>query len=257
MRVRLMTFNIAHGRGLGLYQGFTSNRKLRSNLRRIADLITAMEADVVALQEVDEDSSWNHKLNLLEEIAQYCALDHLVMGVHTRRTGRFRLNYGNALLSRLPVSAHQTYAFGTRTLGEKGFLLADLETEDGRILPILNLHLDFRSRARRLSQVAQIIDCVESLHARGPELLPIVCGDFNVGSHRSRDATAELFRYLNVRHQYSLHPKGQRTFPAQWPQRTLDFIFVPEVYEVVKVEVVRSFLSDHRPVVAEIRLPTR
>ena len=38
-RLRLVTFNIAHGRGLTPIQGQTSNRNLRSNLRRIAALL--------------------------------------------------------------------------------------------------------------------------------------------------------------------------------------------------------------------------
>jgi endonuclease/exonuclease/phosphatase (EEP) superfamily protein YafD len=35
------------------------------------------------------------------------------------------------------------------------------------------------------------------------------------------------------------------------PRRALDFVFVPPGCKAVKSEVVRSFLSDHRPVMVE------
>jgi hypothetical protein len=58
-RLRLVTFNIAHGRGLTPIQGFTSARKLRLNLRKISALLGRLAPDVVALQEVDECSRWS------------------------------------------------------------------------------------------------------------------------------------------------------------------------------------------------------
>lgn len=57
-RLRLLTFNIAHGRGLNPIQGLTSARKLRLNLRKISTLLRRLEPDIVALQEVDECSRW-------------------------------------------------------------------------------------------------------------------------------------------------------------------------------------------------------
>jgi endonuclease/exonuclease/phosphatase family metal-dependent hydrolase len=57
-RLRIVTYNIAHGRGLQPIQGLTTRRKIRSNLLRIAKLLNELKPDVVALQEIDEDSSW-------------------------------------------------------------------------------------------------------------------------------------------------------------------------------------------------------
>ena len=56
-RLRLVTFNIAHGRGLNPIQGITTQRKLRINLRKIAALLERLAPDVVALQEIDEQQA--------------------------------------------------------------------------------------------------------------------------------------------------------------------------------------------------------
>ena len=64
--------------------------------------------------------------------------------------------YGNALLTRFPIRHAEHEAFGQASLGEKGFVCAELETPHG-ILPVVNLHLDFRSRLRRIEQVETLI----------------------------------------------------------------------------------------------------
>ena len=74
-RLRLVTFNIAHGRGLAPIQGLTSSRKLRLNLRRIADLLGRLEADVVALQEIDECSIWSGSFDHLDYLRMHGELD--------------------------------------------------------------------------------------------------------------------------------------------------------------------------------------
>ena len=59
-RLRLLTFTIAHARGaMPLHQSMFSAGKLRANLQNIARLIKRLEADIVALQEIDENSHWS------------------------------------------------------------------------------------------------------------------------------------------------------------------------------------------------------
>jgi endonuclease/exonuclease/phosphatase family metal-dependent hydrolase len=82
---------------------------------------------------------------------------------------------------------------------------------------------------------------------------PIVCGDLN-NSLSSPDATAELLRYFSLHGRYTLHPQEGNTFPSPLPSRALDFIFLPPACSDPRSEVVRSFLSDHRPVVVDFSL---
>ncbi len=99
-RLRLVTFNIAHGRGLTPIQGLTSSRKLRSNLRRIAGLLGELGADLVALQEIDECSVWSGSFDHLDYIRAHAGFPHAAFGINNRRSGLVNLSYGNAILSR-------------------------------------------------------------------------------------------------------------------------------------------------------------
>ncbi len=251
-RLRLVTFNIAHGRGLNPIQGMTSGRKLRANLRRIAALLERLAPDVVALQEIDECSRWAGNFDHLDYLRVHTRFAHSVFGINNRRTGLLNLSYGNAVLSRAPIRAAETVVFGQRRLGEKGFLYVELEV-DGRCLPLVNLHLHFGSRAQRLRQLDLLLGWLREkhrLHGRTWAVPPVVCGDFNNPGTRD-DATAALLSHLSDYCDYTMLPVGGRTFPSPLPQRALDFVFLPEGCVRARCEVVRSMLSDHLPVVVE------
>lgn len=258
--IRLLTLNIAHGRGLSPYQGFHSAKSIDRNLNRIAYLLRRVDADVVALQEVDEDSHWNKRIHLLNVLQEKSGYEDGYLGVHNRRAGRLPLAYGNGLLTRFSIRHAEHQAFGRASLGEKGFMCAELDAPQG-ILPVINLHLDFKSRLRRIEQIESLILFLEKKHYTSdmkPHLSPIICGDFNARQGKRKDAVRHLFRYLLENLDYQLFPATRsRTFPSIMPTHGFDFFFVPPSYEVEACRVLRSFVSDHRPVVLEINLPDR
>jgi endonuclease/exonuclease/phosphatase family metal-dependent hydrolase len=252
-KIRLLTLNIAHGRGLSVYQGFHSADGIERNLRRIGRLLKRLAPDVVALQEVDEDSHWNRRIHLLDFLREDTGFAHSFLGVHNRREGRLPLAYGNGLLSAYPIRTAEHRAFGDAVLGEKGFVYTEIEFPEGR-LPLVNLHLDFRSRRRRIEQVEHIIEYLRTRHEEGGGenfFAPIVCGDFNSRSGRTTDAVRHLFRYLEEHCEYQLFPEGVRTFPSILPRSGLDFIFVPRRHRILHAEVLRAYVSDHRPVLLD------
>lgn len=254
---RLISLNIAHGRGLSFYQGFHSPAGIRRQLGKIHRLLDRFHPDLVCLQEVDESSHWNGHINLLEEIQDKESLPYSCLGVHNRRSGEKKLAYGNAILSRYPIRETITVPFGNNSLGEKGFLFARIEFPEGEV-SVINLHLDFRSRVKRLAQVEQVIRFLHDELARpGDPLLhrPIVCGDFNARATLKRDAVAQLFSYMKSHHEYSLLPQRARSFPAHSPLKCIDFIFLPEPMKCHACQTIRSYVSDHRPVFLRFEIP--
>ena len=248
-----MTFNIAHGRGLSLYQGFSSFRRIQKNILRISEFLNATDPHIVALQEVDEDSHWNKRINLFEGIRSHTRFPHGIHGIHNRREGRKRLAYGNAVLSRYPVHHWENNPFGNANLGEKGFLYAEIDVGP-QVIALVNLHLDYRSKMSRIAQIEKVLDYLhEKHHGEGPTLSipPIICGDLNSRSENLRDATQHLFRRILAYGEYTLYPQQSRTFPTYFPYKTVDFIFLPAPLRLVSCAVIKIYLSDHFPVVLE------
>jgi len=268
--LRIVTYNIAHGRGLRPIAGLASQRGVRAQLNKIARMLGRLKADVVCLQEIDQDSSWSGHFDHLEYLRRFARFPYAVFGVNSRRDGLFHFNYGNAILSRFPIVNAENIVFGKRRVGEKGFLFAELELGAGagasanagasrRVLPVVNMHLHHRSRAQRLRQVGQLM---AYLRRKSPQQRarwsagPVVCGDMNNPSHAEEDATASLLKFFTQRGgAYQLFPQqGERTYPSPLPRRTLDFVFLPPGCVNATCHVVRTFLSDHRPVVVDCRL---
>ena len=255
-RVRILTFNIAHGRGLNPIQGLTTKVRLCRNLKKISELIVNLRPDIVALQEIDQRSRWAGNFDQLDYLREHTGYPYSVFGINTRREGLLNLAYGNGLLSRHPIVASDTITFGQRSLGEKGFIFAEVNIH-GHLVPIVNLHLHYRSRTHRFRQLDLLLAFLrEKRRAHGGQwpVLPIVCGDFNTPGGSSADVTAALHRHLNDLADYTRHPREGRTFPSPLPTRLLDFIFLPPRAEEPRCEVVRCFLSDHRPVLVDFTL---
>ncbi len=251
-RFRLVTLNIAHGRGLNPIQGTSSAERLRHNLRRIAALLRRIKPDFVALQEIDQRSAWAGNFDQLDYLLDHTDLTYSVFGVHNRREGRINLAYGNAILSRYPIVSSETVAFGNQAVGEKGFVFAEIDIPGGH-LPIVNLHLHYRSRAKRFDQLRQLIEFLQQKrddHAAEWDMLPIVCGDFNTPESKA-DVTAALRDHLESLAEYTLHPRRGRTFPSILPVRLLDFVYLPPRALRARSRVLRSLVSDHRPVLVD------
>ncbi len=208
-RLRLLTFNIAHGREPEPHSGTHSPaQKLRNNLRKIAKLIEKMQPDIVALQEIDECSRWAGNFDHLEYLRTHAGFPHAVFGINNRRKGLINLCYGNALLSRHPIMATETVVFGQASVGEKGFLFAELDI-GGRLVPVVNVHLHFGSREYRIRQIGRMLGlaCAKSSARRGPHWdLPADHLRWFSNPRGSADATAALLSHLCDYADYTLHP---------------------------------------------------
>lgn len=250
-RCRLVTLNAAHGRGLSLYQGFVSRRRLLENLEGIAGFLREADADLVALQEVDGDSHWNKRLDMPALLAKQAGYPVALLGVNTRRAGLLHLNYGNALLSRLPVARWENRPFGNAALGEKGFLYAEVRA--GRLtVPLAVVHLCYKSPERRRAQVARLMDFLARREPAEGRTAPVVCGDFNAPASGTDDAVRELLASLRPGFgDYRIHPVDAPTFHALRPNRRLDFVFLPASFRLLACEVPRVLLSDHLPVTVD------
>lgn len=240
----LLTYNIAHGRGLSPYQGLHSRKRTERMLDRIAALVRGHSPDIAAFQEADVGSHWNHSINTVEHVREKAGYLSSAAGIHNVRQGKKPLAYGNAIISKGKILSSETLPFGINELGEKGCMIADIVTGDA-IHTIINLHLDYRSRAERIGQIEIMLARIESSDLSNQ---PLICGDFNSTSKGADDAVRRLLSVMRNYDDYTLWPKEGGTFPSPFPIRGLDFIFVPSRYRVRKCEIIRSFLSDHRPV---------
>jgi endonuclease/exonuclease/phosphatase family metal-dependent hydrolase len=233
--VRVMSYNIQHGRGL---DG-------KVNLERIAEVIRREGADIVALQEVDKGVARTDRRDLTAELASLTGM----AGVFSNNFHFQGGEYGNAILTRFPVlSATNLHYRMLRPKEQRGLLQVTLDVQ-GRRLVVMNTHIDYRGDdSERLLNVGQIEEIVNGYGG----LPVIVCGDFN------DDPGSRVHQRMKERFDDAWEQAGQGsgfTFSADQPRKRIDYIWVRRGsdLEPVRAAVVASDASDHLPLTVEFR----
>ncbi|MDX1573027.1 MAG: endonuclease/exonuclease/phosphatase family protein [Methylophaga sp.] len=205
---------------------------------RIAAVIREIDADVLALQEVE------HHLLDNEDLLDYLARTtgyHAVAGPTLMRETR---HYGNALLTRLPVINSQSRDISVPPYEPRAVIEARLGAGE-KTLTVMATHLGLWPAERRM-QVRQILSLLE----QQPTDMTVLLGDLNEWFLWGRP-----LRWLHKHFRTSRHI---RTFPTNFPLFSLDRIWVTPENHLLELHTHRTELSrkasDHLPIVAEIQL---
>jgi endonuclease/exonuclease/phosphatase family metal-dependent hydrolase len=247
--VRLVSFNIHHGVG----------GDGRHDLPRLATLLASLDADVVCLQEVDRHFDARSE-DVDQGLLLSRALDmQLAWGpaIDEPRTDGGSRQYGNALLSRLPILVSDVHRLPGG--GEPRCALRTMVELDGAALWVTTTHLSTGNPARRSAQVAE----VAALHTE-PMETGVVVGDFNAGPDspelgplRERFTDAwHLARARDDRAGWRFWQSDEgHTFPARGPHRRIDQVWVSSGVSVAAAHVVDGIgTSDHLPLVVDLEV---
>ncbi len=233
--VRLAAFNIAHGRG----------RDRRVDLARTASVIQGMAAHVICLQEVDRHFG-ERSDNLDQALELSRSLDmQVVYGASVIRpnpAGSPR-EYGNTILSRLPILTHELHRLPGRADLEPRSAQRVLLELDGGALWVINTHLSHESPDDRQAQARALRLLVDD--AMGPS---VIAGDFNADN----DAP-DLADLRDLRDAWTEAGNGDgRTHPAHRPNKRLDHVLCSPGVIPWAAQVIRSDASDHLPLVVDL-----
>jgi endonuclease/exonuclease/phosphatase family metal-dependent hydrolase len=238
MRLRVLTYNIHKCVG-GI------DRKL--DCERVARSIEHYAPDIALLQEV---MSADGKLSQADWLALRLGYWHRVyFPTVPRSEGR----YGNAILSRFPISsfAHLdlTLPFKKRRSVIHARLRARLSGGRARTIHVYNLHLGLAGFERKI-QLSRFLASrpFANLHHRAPV---VVGGDFN-------DLWGTLGPKVLEPAGFRKEPAAPATFPAFAPLRALDSIYVRGDLGLERVwkghtDACRR-ASDHLPLIADLSL---
>nr|WP_204264172.1 endonuclease/exonuclease/phosphatase family protein [Geodermatophilus normandii] len=248
----MVTFNTHHGVG--------DDR--RHDLPRLAKVLAAAEADVICLQEVDRhfgDRSEDVDQALLlsraldMQLAWGPAIDQPRPGDEPRR------QYGNALLSRLPILISDVHPLPGS--GEPRSALRTLIELDGGALWVTTTHLTTRSAAERAEQVALLRGLYDDPMATG-----VVVGDLNAAPDAPelaalREGFSDAWEMTPDRDDQARWRFWQRqeglTHPARAPHVRIDQVWVTQGIQVAGARVLDGAgASDHLPLAVDLLVPS-
>jgi endonuclease/exonuclease/phosphatase family metal-dependent hydrolase len=205
---------------------------------RTAEVIEALDADVIGLQEVDMRLLVDGRAQL-DFLADMLACNAVAGPNIKGRRGKF----GNALLTRWPVRAVRCPDLSVRHYEPRGAILAELDV-DGHPLRVVVTHLGLKAAERRL----QVRHLLAALDEADRDIPTIIMGDFNEWR-----PTRGALRAIDRRFGTSLMP---RTFPSRLPLLPLDRIWAWPGPGLKRLSVYATPLSrttsDHLPLRAEV-----
>jgi endonuclease/exonuclease/phosphatase family metal-dependent hydrolase len=228
--LRIATYNVHECKGIDF----------RRDPGRIAEVIRSLDADIVSLQEVLTGSR-GEASSQLRYLAEKTGMFMAVAGPTTRKAGGL---YGNALLSRFPITEVRLHDISFGAFEPRGIIDADILVGDLTVR-VVATHFGLwpMERIRQSRRLLQILP-------ENPELPLIVLGDLNgwiPGSPVLRRLRTRLGRSAAV-----------RSFPAPFPLLPLDRIWVVPAGYRPEVDAHRSPLagiaSDHLPMVVSVSL---
>lgn len=238
MRLRAVTFNIHKCVG-GI------DRRCRPE--RIRDAVRPADPDLLLLQEVADEGGWRQS----EHLGDLLGLRHRTWFPNvTLRRGR---RYGNAILSRFPITASSnidlTHSWEKRRSVLHARVRACRPGGRPRTLHVYAIHLALLQGLRR-RQLARFLASkpLTDLHPRAPVL---VGGDFN-------DVWGTLGPQVLAPAGFRGSDDAPRTFPAWAPLRPLDAVYVRGDARLLRVEPLKTpasrWASDHLPLVTDVEL---
>ncbi len=232
IRFRVATYNVHKCRGIDW----------KVQPERIVKVIREMDADVVALQEVFAEQA--------ERLAEGAGMGH-VFGPARKYNGR---DYGNAVLSRLPLVETVNHDLTVTGREPRRCLKAGIEVAAGRTIELFAIHLG-TSFFERKEQAARLVspEIVGQREAVGRR---IVTGDFNEWTRGL--ATRMLSQHLKSA-DVRLHLRRGRTYPGVIPFLHLDHIYYDEAFLMVSLHLHKTAraltASDHLPLFADFEWP--
>ena len=243
--LRVMTLNVAHGRGTSFHQLLQHSAKTVKNLDSINKLLNQAAPDIVAFQEIDGPSFWSGNFNHVEYLASHSMFTRSIQASHVDAIG---LSYGTALISRQEMSNPQAVTFDPLlTLVPTGFVVSTISWpgRDSIDIDVVSVHLDFMSGWVRKKQADELIAV---LRARNNHLI-IIMGDMNSGWQDS--APQYLVEKLGLK---AYQPENSKLITFPLLGKRLDWVLISPGLEFSSYEVIGTDISDHRAVLAELTL---
>ena len=227
--LRIASYNVHRAKG----------RDRRTEPERILQVLREIDADVVALQEVEAHDQGDAMLAWLGKQLDSAAIAGTTL---VRKDG----HYGNGLLARCHcIVRTELVDLSWRNREPRGAIAADLDFGDGRLLKVVATHLGLRPAERR-EQVERLV----KLFTWNEQERAVLMGDVNEWLLWGRP--------LRRLHRYFDRTRAVPTFPSRRPVLALDRVWTHpgSILRGLKAHdsPLARVASDHLPLVASIEL---
>ena len=269
----IVTYNI------GYLSGMTNNKAIDKpkslfdkNLKKVKNLFSSLNADIIAFQEIDYASARSYKVNQQNEIAKL-GYNYIAKAVNWDETYvpfpywppsmHFgKMLSGQSIISKFPLEDHKRIVL--KRVEDSPFyrdafylerLAQVVKTKiENKTIVLINVHLEAFDKPTRINQFKYVLKLFKKYSKEHPTIL---LGDFN---SEARDKDAIIQRLLNMPQVGNAAFNKNtiiNTFDTKDPYKRIDYIFYTKnSIEYINGKVLTEFgeASDHLPVYMQFRL---
>ena len=232
--LRVLAYNIKHGQGM---DG-------KVDVERIARVIKAQQPDLVALQEVDKHCRRSGNQDIAARLGELLGMEHRFGKAIPFQGGE----YGNAVLSRLPIKSATTHAL-PKSSEPRAALEVVVEVQ-GKPMSFVSLHLERNSGGQRNAQTKALVE----LFTERPHPV-ILAGDYNAARWSEpmkvlTDAGWDILKKNDGKDIRTFHGEKKRADSATTARVEIDYLVVrglPKA-KITHGVIPEEMASDHRPI---------
>ncbi|SKB68697.1 Metal-dependent hydrolase, endonuclease/exonuclease/phosphatase family [Sphingobacterium nematocida] len=229
--VRVLTYNIHHAN--------PPSKPGVIDIDAIAEVINAVDADVIGIQEVDVNVPRSGTVDQAKRLAELTNTNYFFSKGIDLDNGE----YGILILTKHKITGQRRYDLPMPVKSEnRSLAIVDIALSNGKTISLANTHLDLKDD-NKIAQAKFINDLVD-----GYKHPLILVGDLNASP---TSVPIQLLEQKFVRNKKDNGP----TFPNVNTKEEIDYILIskPSKFKWKKYKVVdASYPSDHLPLSAEI-----
>jgi len=260
--LRIMTYNIAHGRGpvnvsrfpksfgeffyeYGLNSQMTKE-SMYLKLDQIAKLINNLNPDLVSLNEIDFNAYWSFEVDQLEYLSKKIGMKYYAYGTKWNPSLFFQAHCGNAVLSKYPLTGrnlplNKTDSLTDTFIGEHSFM--NIHIGGGKKINLVNTHLGGKNKKGQAEIIRDEVldDLLEDTPA-------IITGDLN---SEPGSRAIQVFLDTGYFHLFTgqdMPPTSNNTLAA------IDHIIASTHFDYNGCVIPEVYYSDHKPVVCDLTI---
>ena len=203
------------------------------NLKLIAEDITGMKLDVVGLQEIDQLTNRNGKIDTMKTLSQLTGYEYYKFAKAISYQGG---EYGVGILSRYPIDSFEVIKLYSGGKEQRVLSHAVIDI-NGVKVDFFNTHLSYESKDIRTEQFKAVAEKLSECKNF------ILTGDFN---------TSDTAEFTVIEKSFLVNPKKYVTFPGS--NSHIDNIVLSENWVVTDSGTLEKGHSDHSMLWAEIKL---
>jgi endonuclease/exonuclease/phosphatase family metal-dependent hydrolase len=225
-QIRILSFNIAKAFSYAGRGKFKSLEAVSARLDKAAEVITEAKPDLVFLSEAMRDCR-PCPINQIDYLAEKAGMFSWVYGEnYSLGLPFYRISGGNAVMSRWQLMGLDNIDLHGRkpwyvSKNNRRAIFA-FTVVAGQEVVMAALHNDSYHLDGNAKQARQIVD-----YLRNTETASICAGDFNAPPDSE---SLKIYRESGL---FTGEWNGRNTFPAEAPDRTIDYILAPKGWELV------------------------